>query len=92
LAGAAFSLAVAIWTMHFIGMLAARPPFQVDYLVFPTLLSFLVCVIVLGAICHPTGQRAGGGRRDLHLRCRHADRLDGALSQGQRHASHRRII
>ncbi len=48
LAGAAFSLAVAIWTMHFIGMLAARLPFPVDYLVLPTLLSFLVCVIVVG--------------------------------------------
>jgi NO-binding membrane sensor protein with MHYT domain/DNA-binding LytR/AlgR family response regulator len=49
LAGAAFSLAVAIWTMHFVGMLAARLPSPVDYLVFPTLLSFLVCVIVVGA-------------------------------------------
>src|SRR5271169_1064905 len=49
LAGAAFSLAVAIWTMHFVGMLAARLSFPVDYLVFPTLLSFLVCVIVVGA-------------------------------------------
>lgn len=49
LAGAAISLAVAIWSMHFVGMLAARLPFAVDYLVFPTLLSFLVCVIVVGA-------------------------------------------
>ncbi|HUL86855.1 MAG TPA: MHYT domain-containing protein [Pseudolabrys sp.] len=48
LAGAAFSLAVAIWTMHFVGMLAARLPFAADYLVFPTLLSFLACVIVVG--------------------------------------------
>jgi len=54
LAGAAFSLAVAIWTMHFIGMLALRVPFQVDYLVFPTLLSFLVCVIVVGAAIYAT--------------------------------------
>ena len=54
LAGAAFSLAVAIWTMHFIGMLAARPPFPVDYLVFPTLLSFLVCVIVVGVAVYAT--------------------------------------
>src|SRR5580700_4511372 len=54
LAGAAFSLAVAIWTMHFVGMLAARIPFQVDYLVFPTLLSFLVCVIVVGAAVYAT--------------------------------------
>jgi len=49
IAGAAISLAFAIWTMHFIGMLAARMPFPVDYLVFPTLLSFLICVIVVGA-------------------------------------------
>ena len=46
---AAISLAVAIWAMHFVGMLAARLPFPVDYLVFPTLLSFLVCVLVVGA-------------------------------------------
>jgi NO-binding membrane sensor protein with MHYT domain len=49
LAGAAFSLAIAIWTMHFVGMLAARTSFPIDYLVFPTLLSFLVCVVVVGA-------------------------------------------
>jgi NO-binding membrane sensor protein with MHYT domain len=49
LASAAISLALAIWTMHFVGMLAARVPFPVDYLVVPTLLSFLVCVIVVGA-------------------------------------------
>jgi diguanylate cyclase len=54
LAGAAFSLAVAIWTMHFVGMLAARMPFQVDYLVLPTLLSFLVCVFVVGAAVYAT--------------------------------------
>ncbi len=49
LAGAAISLAVAIWAMHFVAMLAARLPFPVDYLVLPTLLSFLICVIVVGA-------------------------------------------
>src|SRR6202163_3456232 len=54
LAGAAFSLAVAIWTMHFVGMLAARLPFPVDYLVFPTLLSFLVCVMVVGSAVYAT--------------------------------------
>jgi diguanylate cyclase len=54
LAGAAFSLAVAIWTMHFVGMLAMRLPFQVDYLVLPTLLSFLVCAIVVGAAVYAT--------------------------------------
>ena len=54
LAGAAFSLAVAIWTMHFVGMLAVRLPFPIDYLVFPTLLSFLVCVLVVGAAVYAT--------------------------------------
>src|SRR5262244_2896956 len=54
LAGAAFSLAVAIWTMHFVGMLAVRLPFPIDYLVFPTLLSFLVCVIVVGGAAYAT--------------------------------------
>jgi len=48
LAAAAVSLAVAIWSMHFVAMLAVRLPFAIDYLVFPTLLSFLVCVIVVG--------------------------------------------
>ena len=54
LAGAAFSVAIAIWAMHFVGMLAARLPFPVDYLVFPTLLSFLVCVIVVGGAVYAT--------------------------------------
>jgi NO-binding membrane sensor protein with MHYT domain len=54
LAGAAFSLAVAIWTMHFVGMLAVRLPFSVDYLVFPTLLSFLVCALVVGLAVYTT--------------------------------------
>ncbi|HEY1545722.1 MAG TPA: MHYT domain-containing protein [Xanthobacteraceae bacterium] len=49
IAAAAISLAFAVWTMHFIGMLAERLPFPVDYLVLPTLLSFLICVIVVGA-------------------------------------------
>jgi len=49
LAAAAVSLAVAIWAMHFVAMLAARLPLPVDYLVFPTLLSFLMCVLVVGA-------------------------------------------
>jgi NO-binding membrane sensor protein with MHYT domain len=54
LAGATVSLAVAIWTMHFVGMLAVRLPFQVDYLVLPTLLSFLICAIVVGAAVYAT--------------------------------------
>jgi diguanylate cyclase len=54
LAGATISLAVAIWTMHFVGMLAVRLSFPVDYLVLPTLLSFLVCAIVVGAAVYAT--------------------------------------
>jgi diguanylate cyclase len=54
LAGATASLAVAIWTMHFVGMLAVRLPFPVDYLALPTLLSFLVCTIVVGAAVYAT--------------------------------------
>jgi NO-binding membrane sensor protein with MHYT domain len=48
LASAALALGVAIWAMHFIAMLAAGRPFALDYLVFPTLLSFLVCVLMAG--------------------------------------------
>lgn len=48
LAGAAVTLAVAIWSMHFVGMLAVRSPVRIDYLVLPTLISFLVCVVVVG--------------------------------------------
>jgi NO-binding membrane sensor protein with MHYT domain len=79
LAGAALSLAVAIWSMHFVGMLAARVPFPVDHLVFPTLLSFVVCVLVVGAAVFavsagpPDGVRLaaaaiamGGGIASMH--------------------------
>lgn len=48
LAGAAVTLAVAVWSMHFVGMLAVRSPVRIDYLLLPTLLSFLVCVVVVG--------------------------------------------
>ena len=48
LAGAAAFLAVGIWTMHFIGMLAAPIPADTVYLVLPTIISFLICVLVVG--------------------------------------------
>jgi diguanylate cyclase len=48
LAGAAFFLAVGIWTMHFVGMLAAPLPAGTDYLVLPTIISFLICALVVG--------------------------------------------
>lgn len=48
LAGAAAFLAIGIWTMHFIGMLAAPLPSGTAYLVLPTIVSFLICVLVVG--------------------------------------------
>ena len=48
LAGSALTLATGVWAMHFVGMLAASFPAEIDYLVLPTLLSFLICVLVVG--------------------------------------------
>src|SRR6201997_1034637 len=48
LAGAAAFLAVGIWTMHFVGMLAAPIPSDTVYLVLPTMISFLICALVVG--------------------------------------------
>src|SRR5215475_9518812 len=48
LAGAAAFLAVGIWTMHFIGVLAAPLPSDAVYLVLPTIISFLICALVVG--------------------------------------------
>ena len=48
LAGAAAFLAVGIWTMHFVGMLAAPIPADTVYLVLPTMISFLICALVVG--------------------------------------------
>src|SRR5215831_257377 len=48
LAGAATFLAVGIWTMHFVGMLAAPIPADAVYLVLPTMVSFLICALVVG--------------------------------------------
>lgn len=48
LAGAAGFLAVGIWTMHFVGMLAAPIPPEAAYLVLPTIISFLICALVVG--------------------------------------------
>src|SRR5260370_28491408 len=46
LAAAAVSLAVALWAMHFVAILAGRLPLAIHYLVFPTLLSFLVSALL----------------------------------------------
>jgi NO-binding membrane sensor protein with MHYT domain len=48
LAGASLTLATGVWSMHLVGMLAANFPSAIDYLVLPTLVSFLICVIVVG--------------------------------------------
>jgi diguanylate cyclase len=48
LSGAATFLAIGIWTMHFVGMLAAPIPADAVYLVLPTIVSFLICALVVG--------------------------------------------
>lgn len=48
LASAALFLAVGIWTMHFVGMMAAPIPPDAVYLVLPTVVSFLICALVVG--------------------------------------------
>ncbi|MCB9947069.1 MAG: LytTR family transcriptional regulator DNA-binding domain-containing protein [Rhodospirillaceae bacterium] len=48
LAASALSLGVGIWAMHFIGMLAVKLPLAVNYDVLMTLVSALVCVLVVG--------------------------------------------
>src|SRR5260370_11338149 len=48
LAGAAAFLAVGIWTMHFVGMLAAPIPADTVYLVLSTIRSVLICALVVG--------------------------------------------
>lgn len=49
LAGATATLTTAIWSMHFIGVLAVRLPMPINYLVLPTLLSALIAVFFVGA-------------------------------------------
>jgi diguanylate cyclase len=48
ISAAALTLALGIWTLHFVGILAVQLAVAVDFLVLPTLLSFLVCVLVVG--------------------------------------------
>ncbi|MCV3765075.1 MHYT domain-containing protein [Rhizobium sp. TRM95796] len=60
LVGAAGFLSTGIWTMHFIGMLAAPLPVDVAYLVLPTIVSFLICALVVGvSIFFVVGSRPG---------------------------------
>ncbi len=52
IAGAAWSLGLGIWTMHFVGMLAVVMPEGTLYSVLLTLLSFLLCVLVVGVAAY----------------------------------------
>lgn len=63
LAAAAGALGLGIWTMHFVGMLAADLPAGVGYAVLPTLLSFLVCVLVVGVAVFVTAAVPPGPAR-----------------------------
>lgn len=56
--GSALTLALGIWTMHFVGMLAVQLPVAIDFLVLPTLLSFLICVLVVGFAVFAVGTGA----------------------------------
>jgi NO-binding membrane sensor protein with MHYT domain len=48
LAASALALGVGIWAMHFIGMLAVKLPIAVTYDLLWTLVSALVCILVVG--------------------------------------------
>ena len=58
IAGAALTLSVGVWSMHFIGMLAIETTAVVDYLVLPTLISFLVCGLVTGLAVYMASLRS----------------------------------
>lgn len=60
LVGAAAFLSVGIWTMHFVGMLAAPLPPDAVYLVLPTIVSYLICALVVGvSVFFVIGSRPG---------------------------------
>ena len=69
--------------MHFVGMLAAPLPAGAVYLVLPTIMSFLICALVVGislffvSVGEPSMLRvilggAARGRYRQHALCRHA--------------------
>ncbi len=84
LSGASGFLAIGIWTMHFVGMLAAPIPADASYLVLPTIVSFLICALVVGvslfflsnrravAAARDRLGRAARGRDREHALCRHS--------------------
>lgn len=60
LVGAAAFLSIGIWTMHFVGMLAAPLPADAVYLVLPTIVSYLICALVVGmSVFFVVGSRPG---------------------------------
>ncbi|WP_374380709.1 MHYT domain-containing protein [Dongia sp.] len=63
--GSALTLALGIWTMHFVGMLAVQLPVAIDFLVLPTLISFLVCVLVVGFAVFAVGTGTPTRRRSI---------------------------
>src|SRR5260370_34959768 len=58
LAAAAVSLAVALWAMDFVALLAGRPPLPTAHPVFPTPLSLPLCASVAAPPGLPRGARA----------------------------------
>lgn len=85
LVGAAASLATGIWSMHFIGMLALRFAAPLHFAALPTLLSLLICALVVGpaiyAIHAPLPRRmqvtAGGTLMGLGIAAMHYVGMDG---------------
>ncbi len=85
LVGAAASLATGIWSMHFIGMLALRFAVPLHFAALPTLLSLLICALVVGpaiyAIHAPLPRQmrviAGGTLMGLGIAAMHYVGMDG---------------
>ena len=62
LSGAAVTLGVGIWAMHFVGMLALQLPVVVNYDLLLTLVSALVAIIVVGVAMLLVSLRLGRRR------------------------------
>jgi uncharacterized protein with von Willebrand factor type A (vWA) domain/NO-binding membrane sensor protein with MHYT domain len=69
LTGAAFSFGVAIWTLHFVGVLADGTPFAAGYLVFPMFLSFALGVLVVGVAVYAVSYGALSAARLIAASC-----------------------
>ena len=89
LAGSALTLATGVWSMHFVGMLAANFPSAIDYLVLPTLISFLICVhrgrhwrlrrpcLRAAGVSRRLGRSCDGARHQPDALCRHVGGASG---------------